>query len=180
MGLRQVVFGLLLAFVVCLSEAQWQSRSMQSPAVLKLQPAAQGPLEPEFRMFQSAPKYPQDLMGVQSKELLQGPVAKLMWSFPSLPEEPQQPDIPFELPHPIPPNSVAAQCGENSVYVEVMEDFFGTGHPLLSSAFTLGGCTATGEDPSAQVLVFESELHGCGSTSMVIMLCFCCCGSGVL
>ncbi|XP_048061100.1 zona pellucida sperm-binding protein 3-like [Megalobrama amblycephala] len=109
----------------------------------------------------------QDLLGVQSKELLQGPVAKLTWSFPSLPEEPQQPDIPFELPHPIPPNSVAAQCGENSVYVEVKEDFFGTGHPLLSSAFTLGGCAATGEDPSAQVLIFESELHGCGSTSTV-------------
>ncbi|ROI15129.1 Zona pellucida sperm-binding protein 3 [Anabarilius grahami] len=109
----------------------------------------------------------QDLMGVQSKELLQGPLVKLTWSFPSLPEEPQQPDIPFELPHPIPPNSVAAQCGENSVYVEVKEDFFGTGKPLISSAFKLGGCAATGEDPSAQVLIFESELHGCGSTSTV-------------
>ncbi|XDV41928.1 hypothetical protein PO909_010703 [Leuciscus waleckii] len=94
-------------------------------------------------------------------------MAKLTWSFPSLPEEPQQPDVPFELPYPVPANSVAAQCGENSVYVEVMKDFFGTGHPVLSSGFTLGGCTATGEDSSAQVLIFESELHGCSGTSMV-------------
>ncbi|XP_039542593.1 zona pellucida glycoprotein 3e isoform X1 [Pimephales promelas] len=112
-------------------------------------------------------KSSQDLMGVQLKELLQGPVAKLTWSFPSLPDEPQQPDIPFELPYPVPANSVAAQCGENTVYVEVMKDFFGTGRPLLSSGFTLGDCTSTGEDVSAQVLIFESELHGCGGTSMV-------------
>ncbi|CAM4692169.1 unnamed protein product [Leuciscus chuanchicus] len=112
-------------------------------------------------------KSSQDLMGVQLKELLQGPMAKLTWSFPSLPEEPQQSDVPFELLYPVPANSVAAQCGENSVYVEVMKDFFGTGHPVLSSGFTLGGCTATGEDTSAQVLIFESELHGCSGTSMV-------------
>uniref|UniRef100_A0A671QIL3 Zona pellucida sperm-binding protein 3 n=1 Tax=Sinocyclocheilus anshuiensis TaxID=1608454 RepID=A0A671QIL3_9TELE len=105
----------------------------------------------------------QDLFGVQSKELMLGPVTKLTWRFPSPPEESQQPDIPFELRHPVPANSVAAQCGENSIYVEVMEDFFGTGKPLRSSALTLGSCTATGEDPSAQVLVFESEMHRCGS-----------------
>uniref|UniRef100_A0A671RLM8 Zona pellucida sperm-binding protein 3 n=1 Tax=Sinocyclocheilus anshuiensis TaxID=1608454 RepID=A0A671RLM8_9TELE len=45
--------------------------------------------------------------------------------------------------------------------------FFGNGKPLRSSAFTLGGCTAAGEDPSAQVLIFESELHGCGCTLTV-------------
>ncbi|KAL0197771.1 hypothetical protein M9458_006311, partial [Cirrhinus mrigala] len=107
----------------------------------------------------------QDLFGVQSKELMMGPVAKLTWRFPRLPEDPQQPDIPFELRHPVPANSVAAQCGESSIYVEVMEDFFGTGTPLMPSAFSLGGCTPTGEDPYSQVLIFESELHGCGSTS---------------
>ncbi len=109
----------------------------------------------------------QDLFGVQSKEFMHGPVTKLTWRFPSLPEEPQQPDVPFELYHPVPANSIAARCGETSIYVEVMEDFFGTGKPLRSSAFTLGGCTATREDPSAQVLIFESELHGCGSIVMV-------------
>uniref|UniRef100_A0A671RLD4 Zona pellucida sperm-binding protein 3 n=1 Tax=Sinocyclocheilus anshuiensis TaxID=1608454 RepID=A0A671RLD4_9TELE len=70
-------------------------------------------------------------------------------------EEEPQPDVPFEL------------CYPNSIYVEVLKDFFGTGQLLMPSAFTLGGCTATGEDSSAQVLIFESELHGCGSTSLV-------------
>lgn len=112
----------------------------------------------------------QDLFGVQSKEFMLGPGTKLTWRFPSLPEEQQQPDVPFELRHPVPANSVAAQCGETSIYVKVMADFFGTGKPLRSSAFTLGGCTATREDPSAQVLIFESELHGCGS--VVTVRCF--------
>ncbi|XP_067230750.1 zona pellucida sperm-binding protein 3-like [Chanodichthys erythropterus] len=154
MGLRQGGFGLVFMLVFSLCEAQWQGRFPAQFPVQTLAKAGFG-------------KPSQDPLGVQSKELLQGPVAKLTWSFPSLPEEPQQPDIPFELPHPIPPNSVAAQCGENSVYVEVKEDFFGTGKPLMFSAFTLGGCAATGEDPSAQVLIFESELHGCSSTSTV-------------
>ncbi|XP_050955677.1 zona pellucida sperm-binding protein 3-like [Labeo rohita] len=154
MGLKQAVFGLFLAFVVGLSEAQWQGRSMQSFLV-------QTPARSDFA------RPSQDLFGVQSKELMMGPVAKLTWSFPRLPEEPQQPDIPFELRHPVPANSVAAQCGETSIYVEVMKDFFGTGQPLMPSAFTLGGCAATGEDPSVQVLIFESELHGCGSTPKV-------------
>ncbi|XP_048060788.1 zona pellucida sperm-binding protein 3-like isoform X1 [Megalobrama amblycephala] len=193
MGLRQGGFGLVFMLAFSLCEAQWQGRSVHNQYLFGQKPLAQDSQWVESRVSQRyepshlffAPhRFPaqfpvqtlakagfgkpsQDLLGVQSKELLQGPVAKLTWSFPSLPEEPQQPDIPFELPHPIPPNSVAAQCGENSLYVEVKEDFFGTGKPLMFSAFTLGGCAATGEDPSAQVLIFESELHGCGSTSAV-------------
>ncbi|XP_039542353.1 zona pellucida sperm-binding protein 3-like [Pimephales promelas] len=193
MGFWQFGFGLVFILALGFSEAQWRARAVhnQSPSEFRPRTLAQAsqqseswmslvPSNNEFapQMF-PAPvpvqtpvstdlrKSSQDLMGVQLKELLQGPVAKLTWSFPSLPEEPQQPDVPFELPYPVPANSVAAQCGENSVYVEVMKDFFGTGHPLLSSGFTLGGCTATGEDSSAQVLIFESELHGCSGTSMV-------------
>lgn len=60
-------------------------------------------------------KLSQDRTGIQSKELLKGPVMKLTWSFPSLPEEPQQPDIPCELRYPVPANSEVAQCAENSV-----------------------------------------------------------------
>ncbi|XP_051742307.1 zona pellucida sperm-binding protein 3-like isoform X1 [Ctenopharyngodon idella] len=193
MGFWQVGFGLVFVLALGFSEAQWRARAAHNLNPSKLRPRALAqvsqqadsrmslvPNNPVFAPQRFPAQFPvqtpamtdfgkpsQDLMGVQSKELLQGPLVKLTWSFPSLPEEPQQPDIPFELPHPIPPNSVAAQCGENSVYVEVMEDFFGTGKPLMSTAFTLGGCTATGEDPSAQVLIFESELHGCGSTSTV-------------
>ncbi|KAL1278160.1 hypothetical protein QQF64_024833 [Cirrhinus molitorella] len=184
--------GLVLLFALGFSEAQWSateknnwspgnlsprslSQVLQPDSGMSLIPQRYGPGSPAFvpQRFPAplpaqapAGRPSQDLFGVQSKELMMGPVAKLTWSFPSLPEEPQQPDIPFELRHPVPANSVAAQCAENSVYVEVMEDFFGNGKLLSSSAFTLGGCTAIGEDPSAQVLIFESELHGCGSTIM--------------
>ncbi|XP_067285037.1 zona pellucida glycoprotein 3e [Pseudorasbora parva] len=188
MGFWQVGFGLVFVLALGFSEVRWRASAANNPSPSKFRSRAlaqasqqadsRKPLVPSNTVFapQRFPvqtpvrtdfRYSQDIVGVQSKELLQGPVAKLMWRFPNLPEEPKQPDVPFELPHPVPANSVAAQCGEGLVYVEVMKDFFGTGHPLLSSAFTLGGCSATGEDSSVQVLIFESELHGCSSTSRV-------------
>ncbi|KAA0704151.1 Excitatory amino acid transporter 1 [Triplophysa tibetana] len=106
-------------------------------------------------------------VGGQSKQLLQGPMEKLTWTFPSLPEEPLQTEIPFVLRNPVSPNSVGAQCGEDFVYVEVMEDFFGTGKRLSASGFALGGCGPRGQDDNAGVLIFESELHGCGSMLIV-------------
>uniref|UniRef100_A0A3Q3XFU6 Zona pellucida sperm-binding protein 3 n=1 Tax=Mola mola TaxID=94237 RepID=A0A3Q3XFU6_MOLML len=60
-------------------------------------------------------------------------------------------------------DSVGAICGESSVRVEAKKDLLGVGKPVPAADVTLGGCPATGEDPAAQVLVFESELHGCGS-----------------
>ncbi|XP_056628013.1 zona pellucida sperm-binding protein 3-like [Triplophysa dalaica] len=189
MGLWKVGFGVMLVLAFGLSDAQWRGRSAQTPKPRTFRPRShmQVPQQTEARM----PQFPQtnnpmvvpqrfpsqfamqtpgvvggrpgqDPVGVQSKQFLQGPMEKLMWTFPSLPEEPLQPEIPFELRYPISPNSVGAQCGENSVYVEVMEDFFGTGK-LLASGFALGSCGPIGQDNNAQVLLFESELHGCGS-----------------
>ncbi|KTG01562.1 hypothetical protein cypCar_00044562 [Cyprinus carpio] len=57
---------------------------------------------------------------------MQAPMTPLTWHFPIIPEEPQQPDVPFELCVPIALQSVAAQCGDNFVHVEVKKDFFGT------------------------------------------------------
>ncbi|NP_001103303.1 zona pellucida glycoprotein 3e precursor [Danio rerio] len=109
----------------------------------------------------------QDLLDVQTKELLQGPVPSISWTFPGVKPKPQQPDIPFELRHPLPANSVAAQCGERLIRVEVLEDFFGTGMLMMPTAFSLGGCAPIGEDPTAKVVIFESELHKCGSTTVM-------------
>ncbi|XP_016332671.1 zona pellucida sperm-binding protein 3-like [Sinocyclocheilus anshuiensis] len=97
----------------------------------------------------------------QSKQLMQAPMAPLTWHFPVMPEEPQQPDVPFEPRVPIAPQSVAAQCGENFVHVEVKKDFFGTGQLVNPSFLTLGGCAAVGENPEAEVLIFEYELQTC-------------------
>ncbi|XP_056601163.1 zona pellucida sperm-binding protein 3-like [Triplophysa dalaica] len=190
MGLWQVGFGIVLVLAVCMSDAQWQGRSMQTqkPRTFRPRSQMQVPQQSETRVPQfpqtnnpmlvpqrfpsqfsmQAPsvvggKPGQDPVGVQSKQLLQGPMEKLTWTFPILPEEPLQPEIPFELRDPIPPNSVGALCRENSVYVEVMEDFFATGKPLMASGFAMGGCGPIAQDENARVLIFESELHECGS-----------------
>ncbi|XP_070686552.1 zona pellucida sperm-binding protein 3-like [Pempheris klunzingeri] len=88
----------------------------------------------------------------------------LSWKFPEPPTE-EAPRYPphFELKVPTAADSVHAICGENSVRVEAKKDLLGIGKPVLAADVTLGGCPATGEDAEAQVLVFESELHGCGS-----------------
>lgn len=70
-------------------------------------------------------------------------------------------------PRPVRPDSVKAFCGENSVQVEAQMDLFGIGQVIQPSDITLGGCGPTGQDGSAQVLVFETELQGCGSTLTV-------------
>ncbi|XP_060933267.1 zona pellucida sperm-binding protein 3-like [Limanda limanda] len=88
----------------------------------------------------------------------------LTWRYPEPPaaEEPQYPQD-FELKTPTAVNSISVTCGEDSVRVEVEKDLLGSGQPVLSADVSLGGCPATGEDPNTHVLVFESELHGCGS-----------------
>ncbi|XP_070763051.1 zona pellucida sperm-binding protein 3-like [Enoplosus armatus] len=88
----------------------------------------------------------------------------LSWRFPDPPAE-EEPRFPpdFQLKVPTAADSVSAVCGENSVRVEAKKDLLGIGKPVQAADVTLGGCPATGEDLEAQVLVFESELHGCGS-----------------
>ncbi|KAI9547487.1 hypothetical protein NQZ68_017040 [Dissostichus eleginoides] len=95
----------------------------------------------------------------QEKQSFREPMS---WKYPELPaeEEPQYPSD-FELKAPVAIDSVSAVCGENSVRVEAKKDLLGIGKPVRAAEVTLGGCPATGED--AQVLVFESALHGCGS-----------------
>ncbi|XP_042351743.1 zona pellucida sperm-binding protein 3-like [Plectropomus leopardus] len=98
---------------------------------------------------------------LQEKQSFREP---LSWRYPDPPPE-EEPRFPpdFELKAPVAPDSVSAVCGENSVRVEAKMDLLGIGKPVLAADVTLGGCPATGEDPEAQVLIFESELHGCGS-----------------
>ncbi|KAL6460803.1 hypothetical protein MHYP_G00307690 [Metynnis hypsauchen] len=106
---------------------------------------------------------PEDPLSVQLKQVLQGQLKKLTWRFPQAPEKPQQPVVHFEPRQPVSAVSVAADCGENSVYVEVKKDLFGTGELIDPSALSLGGCAATGEDSATQVLIFEAELQLCNS-----------------
>uniref|UniRef100_A0A4W6FFD3 Zona pellucida sperm-binding protein 3 n=2 Tax=Lates calcarifer TaxID=8187 RepID=A0A4W6FFD3_LATCA len=97
----------------------------------------------------------------QEKQSFHEPLA---WKFPEPPAV-EKPPLPpdFELKTPTPANSISAVCGENSVRVEAKKDLLGIGKPVQAEDVTLGGCPVTREDPDNQVLVFESELHGCGS-----------------
>uniref|UniRef100_A0A672T5Y0 Zona pellucida sperm-binding protein 3 n=1 Tax=Sinocyclocheilus grahami TaxID=75366 RepID=A0A672T5Y0_SINGR len=85
----------------------------------------------------------------QSKQLMQAPMVPLIWHFPVMPEEPQQPDLICYM------------------HVEVKKDIFGTGQLVNPLFLTLGGCAAIGENPKTEVLIFEYELQTCDSTLMM-------------
>uniref|UniRef100_A0A8C1RIB9 Zona pellucida sperm-binding protein 3 n=1 Tax=Cyprinus carpio TaxID=7962 RepID=A0A8C1RIB9_CYPCA len=182
--MRLVVFsyvGLLLLIAVDLSLVQWSSfqqgqdplrfQKQQLPVLAPQQSVKDPQASPTFR----PPRPVMSPAGVdarklqepgssQSKQVMQAPITPLTWHFPVVPEDPQKPDVPFEPHVPIASQSVAAECGENSVRVEVKKDFFGTGQLVNPSFLSLGGCAAIGEDSKAQVLIFEYELQTCGSS----------------
>ncbi|XP_051951398.1 zona pellucida sperm-binding protein 3-like [Xyrauchen texanus] len=183
MGIFCVGFVLLIA--VGLSVEQWSgfqqgqdplNFQQQLPPGLAPQKTVQyqqasanfRPVRPALRPIGLDPrKVLQESGNTQSKQLMQGPVVPLNWHYPVMPEEPQKPDAPFKLRIPAPAQSVAAHCGESFVHVEVKKDFFGTGQLVNPSFLSLGGCGAVGEDPDAQVFIFENELQACDSSLMM-------------
>ncbi|XP_026119663.1 zona pellucida sperm-binding protein 3-like [Carassius auratus] len=179
MGLIDCVsVGFFLLIAADLSLAQW-SKFKQSQAPIRFQQQSTV-LAPQHAGLQTSaafrPSRPvlssvgvglhklQEPGSTQSKQLMQAPVAPLTWHFPVIPEEPQQPVVPLALHVPAPAQSIAAQCGESLVHVEVKKDFFGTGQLVNPSFLSLGGCAAVGEDPATQVIIFEYELQTCGSS----------------
>ncbi|XP_045063616.1 zona pellucida sperm-binding protein 3-like [Coregonus clupeaformis] len=122
--------------------ARFQPRPVQWPARVQTPKQVQNPF-------------------LQSKQTFNEP---LTWRFPEDPIKEVQLAIDEQSPLPVPANSVAVQCGETAAHVEVKRDLLGIGQLIHAADLTLGGCTVTGEDASAQVLIFDTELHGCGST----------------
>lgn len=100
----------------------------------------------------------------QSKQSFETP---LSWKYPEDPKSEPPPEIPFELRHPVAAATVAVECREDDAHVEAKKDFFGIGQLINPADLTLGTCGATAEDSAAQVLIFDSELHSCGSTLMM-------------
>ncbi|XP_042184455.1 zona pellucida sperm-binding protein 3-like [Oncorhynchus tshawytscha] len=98
---------------------------------------------------------------LQSKQTFNEP---LTWSYPEDPVKEVQLAIDEQRPLPVPASSIAVQCGETAARVEVKRDLLGIGQLIHPADLTLGGCAVTGEDASAQVLIFVTELHECGST----------------
>ncbi|CAK6968983.1 zona pellucida sperm-binding protein 3-like [Scomber scombrus] len=97
----------------------------------------------------------------QTKQTFNEP---LKWEYPLLAEPEPGPTVPFELRHPVPAKTVAVECREKDAHVEVKKDFFGIGQLINPADLHLGTCGPVAEDTGAQVLIYVSELHDCGSS----------------
>ncbi len=153
-----IVFGIVLA-CVRLGDARFLSMTVptyweveaQKPAEVEAEPAA----EPEREHSRGS---------AQQTGWLQ----PLSWKFPEDPVEPvNKPPVKFELRQPVTTNRVAVRCGESKIQVEVSQDLHGNGKLIKPEEMTLGSCSATEIDNLSHVLIFEHELHGCGSTLVV-------------
>ncbi|CAM4549386.1 unnamed protein product [Leuciscus chuanchicus] len=121
----------------------------------------QSPLGPDFKSLAQEP------FGLQEKQLLQGPVKPLDWRYPVVPEVQRELAVDFQLRQPVTPSSVAVQCGENRVLVEVQQDFFSNGQLIQPTGLSLGGCPVVGQDPESRVLIFDYEFQNCISLLMM-------------
>nr|BCD71176.1 egg envelope protein [Ophichthidae sp. und] len=119
----------------------------------------QGPVTPRPTIgrpgFTQGPVTPRPTIGRPG--FTQGPVTPR----PTI-GEPKGSTIPVEPPTPN-PDAVKVFCGESSVQMEVDMDLLGIGHLIQPSDITLGGCGPVEQKGSTPVLLFETELHGCGS-----------------
>uniref|UniRef100_A0A671MD28 ZP domain-containing protein n=1 Tax=Sinocyclocheilus anshuiensis TaxID=1608454 RepID=A0A671MD28_9TELE len=180
MGFLQalLVLGVIAAFD--LKNAWGSLRYGQSPRSVKPQsdPASGGsalssqgfwnPLQ-KASQFQSldSRRFVQEPLGLQEKQVLQGPVKPLDWRFPVVPEVQSEMVVDFQLRQPVTPGSVAVQCGENRVLIEVKQDFFSNGQLIQPSGLSLGGCPVVGGDSNSRVLILEHELQDCNSVLMM-------------
>ncbi|XP_042629404.1 zona pellucida sperm-binding protein 3-like [Cyprinus carpio] len=180
MGFLQGVLVLVVIVAFDLKNAWGSLRYSQSPSIMKPQsaPASRGPvlssqglLNPfqkasQFQSFDSR-KFAQEPLGSQEKQLMQGPVKPLDWKFPIVPEVPRELAVNFQLRQPVTPSSVAVQCSENRVHVEVKKDLFSNGQLIQPSGLSMGGCPVVREDSASGVLIIEYELQDCNSVLMM-------------
>ncbi|KAM7399836.1 hypothetical protein PAMP_019077 [Pampus punctatissimus] len=166
MGSRQlIVFGFMLV-CVRLTHARFLSLSVPTYWGVDVQKPADVEAKPEVESERGhSREFVQQAARLQSKQFQQAG-EPLSWRFPDDPVDrvnkhpyefkPQQPMVPT--------NRVALRCGESRIQVEVSQDLQGLGKLIKPEEITLGGCSATEVDKLSHVLIFESELHGCGST----------------
>ncbi|XP_044048830.1 zona pellucida sperm-binding protein 3-like [Siniperca chuatsi] len=141
---------LALALLCSFCDAQWRE-NVYKPSVPRYQ-KPETPVKPEPN--KQVPQEPQ-----QSKQTFEKP---LTWKYPEVPKPDPQPEVPFELRHPVAAATVAVECRERDAHVEVKKDMFGIGKLINPADLTLGACGVIAED--AQVLIFEAQLQDCGST----------------
>lgn len=140
-----------LALLGTLCDAQWDT----------------GVYQPSKPRYQQKPHEPSKQVPPDTQQVKQVFEKPLTWTYPEDPRPEPQPDVPFELRHPVPAATVAVECRERDAHVEVKKDMFGTGQFINPADLTLGVCGVTAEDTVGQVLIFVAELHECGSSSLV-------------
>ncbi|XP_067311037.1 zona pellucida sperm-binding protein 3-like [Pseudorasbora parva] len=143
------------------SDPASRSPALSPPGLWNPLKVAQSPLGSASRGLAHEP------FGLQEKQLLQGPVKPLDWKYPIVPEVQSELAVNFQLRQPVTPSSVAVQCGENRVLVEVQQDLFTNGHLIQPTGLSLGGCPVVGQDSQSKVLIFEYELQDCNSVQMM-------------
>lgn len=79
----------------------------------------------------------------------------------------EPPPRPHQQQQSVKTDRLGVRCGESKIQVEVKQDLMGRGKLIKPEELTLGGCPPTEVDDWAHVLVFESELHRCGSALVV-------------
>ncbi|XP_062379344.1 zona pellucida sperm-binding protein 3-like [Sardina pilchardus] len=142
MGLKLIAVGLVvLNALVSLSEAQYtqNTQNTQKPR----------PPPPGGKTNQE-----------QTKPTI--PMRPMTWKFPDV-TVPSEEGVTVDLRTPIIPDSIKIECEEKQVLVEVDMDFYKTGQMINPSDITLGGCGVAAQDPSANKLLLQSDLHSCGS-----------------
>ena len=163
-----IVVGFVLA-CIRLSGARFPSMNVpiywgvdsQKPAEVEAEPGAKPEREHSRESAQQTGR-------LQTKQI-QRALEPLPWKFPDNPVEPVN-RYPLKFKHPGPVvahNRVALRCGESEIQLEVNQDLLGLGKLIKPEEIMLGGCSATEIDDLSHVLVFKSELHGCGSTLTV-------------
>ncbi|XP_031140484.1 zona pellucida sperm-binding protein 3-like [Sander lucioperca] len=162
MGSRQlIVFGFVLGSVR-LSDARFLS--MGEPTYWEVEVEVSPAAEPER---EHSRKSTQRARSFRAKHI-QSVLKPHSWKFPEDPVDlVKKPPVKFELRQPVTTNRVAVRCGENRIQVEVSQDLLGLGKLIKPEEITLGHCSATEVDILSNVLVFESELHACGSRLVV-------------
>ncbi len=165
MSLFHGVLMLVVIAVFDLKNAWGSLRYNQSPGRMKLQsdPVSRGPALSSQGFWNPLQKaspfqshdsrgFAQEPLGLQEKQVLQGPVKPLLWRFPIVPEVQSEVAVDFQLRQPVTPSSVAVQCSENRVHVEVQQDLFSNGQLIQPSGLSLGGCPVGSLAPGCSTL----------------------------
>ncbi|XP_070684733.1 zona pellucida sperm-binding protein 3-like [Pempheris klunzingeri] len=160
---RLIVFGFVLA-CVRLSGARFLSLTVPTYWGVEAEVEAEPVAEPEREHSRDSAQR----AGWLQDGRLQAAGEPLSWRFPEDPVDlVKRPPVQFKMRQLAKGGRVAVRCGESRVQVEASQDLLGLGKLAKPEEVTLGGCSATDVDHLSHVLIFESELHGCGSTLLL-------------